>query len=281
MPALLTRMSSRPYVVVDALGRGPDRRPRRSRRAADRVGVRPAGPQRRPRPPGRAPRRGQPSRTVMPRAPSSRAVSRPMPLLAPVMRAIVVMPRSWLRGRLPGDERPGEAGTGGTTLAPRRRRGQAGRHDTLRRSRAGRVPAHPPGPSAPGRRRAAVGRPPPARPACAGRRWPSSPACRSTTTSGSSRAAARARPGSCCRAGPRAHAHHRRARVPVPAHRGEPAARGRAGARGAVGDPDPAAHAARHAGVRDGRQVRRAGLERRWPRCSSATSARCRRASAT
>lgn len=54
-----------------------------------------------------------PTRTVAPRMPSSRAVSNPMPLLAPVIRAIIVMPPS-LYPTLATAQRPGEAGTGRT-----------------------------------------------------------------------------------------------------------------------------------------------------------------------
>src|SRR5262249_10822583 len=54
--------------------------------------------------------------TVIPRAPSSLAVASPMPLLAPVIKAIVVMPHRLPRARR-RRERSDEPGTAGTTHA--------------------------------------------------------------------------------------------------------------------------------------------------------------------
>ena len=89
MPALLTRMSRRPYSAsIQSAASCADFVVGHVERHEPGVGARLA--QRalglRPRASSRAP-----TSTVTPRAPSWRAVSKPIPLLAPVIRAIVVV----------------------------------------------------------------------------------------------------------------------------------------------------------------------------------------------
>src|ERR1700722_1187129 len=59
-----------------------------------------------------------PASTVTPRAPSWRAVSKPIPLLAPVTRAIVVSTPPTLGPARAPRQRPDMPGTGDTTLSP-------------------------------------------------------------------------------------------------------------------------------------------------------------------
>src|SRR6266702_3266936 len=99
-----------------------------------------------------------PASTVTPRVPSWRAVSRPIPLLAPVIRAIVVVMPPTLVTRQRSRERPFVPGTGSTThRAPGRSENEG--HELEPPHRAGRVPAGParqaglPEAGTPGRRR--------------------------------------------------------------------------------------------------------------------------------
>src|SRR5215469_10270265 len=112
MPALLTRMSSLPNsAAIHSAARATDFSP-----------VTSSWTNRASAPPSRSARSASaplassraPMSTVMPRAPSSRAVSNPMPLLAPVIRAMVVM-APILATTTPQRERPAEPGTGSTT----------------------------------------------------------------------------------------------------------------------------------------------------------------------
>lgn len=137
----------------------------------------------------RCPRPGsrEPTYTVRPSAASSRAICLPMPLLAPVTRAV----RSFMAATLPRSQAPGQGqsvpGGGGQEAVWRGRSwpttcGTAGRPCVRTRSAC--------------RRRA----PPAAHRACAAKRWRSSPTCRSTTTRGWSRPGDRGRrPGSWTR----------------------------------------------------------------------------------
>src|SRR3984957_6477455 len=121
MPALLISTSSTPNSAsTHSAARATDRSSvtsswtnRASPPAAMRSGAAPssaAAP--RPRLSSRAP-----TRTVRPSAPSCRAVAYPMPLLAPVISAIVVMRPSLPAGRR-DRERPAEPGTTSTSLRP-------------------------------------------------------------------------------------------------------------------------------------------------------------------
>src|SRR5262249_28312856 len=92
----------------------------------------------------------------MPLDPSWRAVSNPIPLLAPVIRAILVVMVATLGRLRQGRERPAEPGTGDTTR-PARAGGKLGCCDRGEPRRAGGVPAGQAGPDVPAGRRAARG----------------------------------------------------------------------------------------------------------------------------
>src|SRR6266516_4057540 len=114
VPALLTRTSSRPYSAsIHSAARWIDLASVTSSwtKRASIPASRRACSAWRPSCSLRAP-----ASTVMPGAPSWRAVSNPMPLLAPVIRAIfVVMPVTLWPGPQ-SRERPADPGTGDTTL---------------------------------------------------------------------------------------------------------------------------------------------------------------------
>src|SRR5215470_2846346 len=115
VPALLTRMSRRPYSAsIHSAARWTDLASVTSSwtKWASAPPSRRARSAARPRSSSRAP-----ASTVTPCAPSWRAVSNPIPLLAPVIRAIFPVMSLTLRRPSSGRERPAEPGTGRTTLA--------------------------------------------------------------------------------------------------------------------------------------------------------------------
>src|SRR5580704_17360427 len=113
MAALLTRMSRRPY----------SRSIQSAASCADLASVTSSGTNRASAPPSRRARSAAtprassraPASTVTPRAPSWRAVSSPIPLLAPVIRAIVVAMAPTVVSVPTQRERPAMARTGTTT----------------------------------------------------------------------------------------------------------------------------------------------------------------------
>src|SRR5690348_344978 len=216
MPALLTRMSSRPYwwstqsaasradfgSVTSSRTNRASAPPSRSARSASR-----------PRAWSRAP-----ASTVTPRAPSWRAVSRPIPLLAPVIRAIVVVMPPTLVTRPRCRERPFVPGTGSTTHRMPGRSENEG-HELEPPHRAGRVPAGPARPAEPASGRPARGghaeQTPHARAAPSGGGPAGGPVGGLLHPAGAGPRAAPV-PAGAGRAGPGADAHRGRARLPVP-----------------------------------------------------------------
>src|SRR5216683_6075540 len=266
MPALLIRMSSRPYFssICSAACR------------TDFSSVTSSGRYLTSAPPARSCRSAvrplasslAPARTVMPLAPSSLAVSSPMPLLAPVIKAMVVMPTIFEPG---GDRRESiaEAGISGTTLLARGY-GKLGvpahvRHHLLERDGErpgpGDVPAQPQAAAAARRCRLARGR-------AAAHARSSPPGGRSArrNVSGLLHPAGTGPrpppvPSDPRRSRPRADPHSRRARVPVPRRGGESSAGGQPVSCCQARHPQPDRQPARYAGLRGGRQVRHPRLE--------------------
>src|SRR5580693_10141555 len=168
----------------------------------------------------------------MPRWLSSWAVAKPMPLLAPVISAVVVFILASLRRAAVRRERPAQAGIGNTTFAglpPARDRagwihGRADRAAGHPAGGAGRVPARAAVPAAAGRggaarRRAAAY--PGAAPPGSGRAGRDVGGLLHPAGAGPRAAPVGADPG---RAGPGADADPGRAGLPVPDGRGEPTA---------------------------------------------------------
>src|SRR4029077_18922467 len=261
IPALLTRMSSRPYSrsTQSAASRADFGSVTSSRtNRASAPASRSARSASRPRSSSRAP-----ASTVNPRAPSWRAVSSPIPLLAPVIRAIVVVMAPTLVTGRSGRERPLVPGTGSTThRAPGR--GENEGHELEPPHRAGRVPAGQARPAEPPSGRPARGRraraPPPPGAAPPGGSPAGRPVGGLLHPAGAGPRAAPL-PSGAGRAGPGTDAHRGRARLPVPYGRRGAAA----GAPAEPGDhPGHEAPARQHAGgpgLRARRGLQRAGLE--------------------
>src|SRR6202050_4499891 len=158
IPALLTRMSRRPYSrSIQSAARWTDPGSVASSRTKRALAPAPRSARSASRP--RSSSRAAAS-TVAPRAPSCRPVSSPIPLLAPVTRAIVVVMASTVGGPPPTWERPANAGISGPTLGAAATGGQGPdwKGELDQPGRPGGVPAGQAGPAPPAPGRAARNR---------------------------------------------------------------------------------------------------------------------------